>query len=76
MIPSPEVQSKIALWRQRAIDGTLTKEEMAEAVVLLRQDRRGAAVASEKAVSARKKAAAPRVVPSADDLLNDLMGGL
>lgn len=76
MIQSPEVQSRIATWRQKAIDGTLTKEEMLEAIVLLRQDRRSASVASAGAATARKKAAAPKVVPTADDLLSDLMGDL
>jgi len=71
---SPELQSKIALWRQKAIDGTLTPEDMQEAVLALRADRRGASVASGKATAARKKAAAPKVVPTADDMLNDLMG--
>lgn len=74
MIPSPEVQSKIAIWRQKAIDGTLTKEEMMQAILIVRGDRKSAAVASEKATTTRAKTAKGKPVLNADDLLNDLEG--
>lgn len=72
MIPSPETQAKIALWRQKAVEGTLTKEEMREALVLMRGERRSAAVASETA----RKTAARKVKPQldGDDLLAELAG--
>lgn len=65
---SPELQSKIALWRQKAIQGTLTQDEMKEAILALRQDRVGAAAAS--AASKRSKAKAE--IPDADDLLAEM----
>lgn len=65
---SPELQSKIALWRQKAVQGTLTQEEMREAILALRADRVGAAVAS--AASKRSKAKAE--IPDADDLLAEM----
>jgi len=65
---SPELQSKISIWRQRAINGTLTQDEMKEAILALRQDRIGAAVAS--AASKRTKAKAE--IPDADDLLAEM----
>jgi hypothetical protein len=65
---SPELQSKIALWRQKAVQGTLTADEMKEAITALRQDRVGAAVAS--AASKRSKAKAE--IPDADDLLAEM----
>lgn len=65
---SPELQSKIALWRQKAVQGTLTQEEMKEAITALRADRVGAAVAS--AASKRSKAKAE--IPDADDLLAEM----
>lgn len=65
---SPELQSKIALWRQKAISGTLTQDEMKEAITALRADRVGAAVAS--AASKRSKAKAE--IPDADDLLAEM----
>jgi hypothetical protein len=71
MIPSPELQAKIASWRVKAVDGTITKEEMQEAILLMRQDRRGAAIASEKS-AATKVTKAKAVIPSAEDMLKEL----
>jgi len=68
----PATQSKIALWRQKAQEGTLSEEEMLEAVRIIRAGRMSAAVATEKATS-RKKAAAV-AAPSGDDLLGEMMG--
>ena len=67
---TPEMSSQISLWRQKAADGTLTQAELKEAVIALRGDRKGAAVASDKSRTAKAKA----VVPSADDLLAELEG--
>lgn len=67
---SPELQSKVAVWRQRAVEGTLTREEMREAIALLRQGRVGAAIASE---TSRKKSA-KAAIPTATDLLAELDG--
>jgi hypothetical protein len=62
---SPELQSKIMLWRHKASEGTLTTEEMREAVKAMRQDRlaAGAAVGTRKSKGPMK---------SADDLLSEL----
>ncbi|MDE2097542.1 MAG: hypothetical protein KGL39_09875 [Patescibacteria group bacterium] len=65
---TPETQAKIAIWRQKAVEGTLTVEEMKEAIHLLRAGRIGAHIASD--TSRRKKAKAD--IPSADDLLAEL----
>lgn len=65
---SPELQSKIQMWRRGVLDGTITEAQMAEAITALRADRVGAAVASEK--SKRSKAKAE--IPSADDMLKEL----
>jgi hypothetical protein len=65
---SPELQAKIAIWRQKAIDGTLTVEEMKEAILALRAGRVSAAHASENS----KRKAAKVAIPSADDLLAEL----
>jgi len=65
---TPEINQKVAEWRQKQADGTLTPEEMKEAIQLLRGGRMSAAIAS--ATSKSKKA--PMVVPSADDLLSEL----
>lgn len=68
---SAETQARLAILRSKATDGTITEEEMREGIRLLRGDRIGAQVASDS--SRRKKAVA--VIPSADDLLEEL-GGL
>ena len=65
---SPETQAEIALLRQKAVEGTLTREEMKRAIILIRGDRRNAAAASDGARRARAK----REVPSADDMLRGL----
>ena len=67
---TPETNSKIAVWRQKALEGTLTVDELKSAVEVLRGDRRGASVASE----ASRRGKAKAVVPSADDLLAELGG--
>lgn len=69
---TPELQTKIAGWRLRAAEGTLTLEEMKEAIVHLRAGRLGAAQAAQKARATTKRAIAE--IPSADDMLSDLEG--
>lgn len=73
MVQSPEMQAKIQLWRQKAREGTLTQDEMREAIAALRQDRVGAAATSEKS---REKKAAGRAKANvnSDDLLSELDG--
>lgn len=65
---SPEMQSKIAVWRAKAEAGTLTEAEMVEGIKALRADRYGAAQASDAA----KRSKAKVVIPDADDLLKEL----
>jgi hypothetical protein len=65
---SPETLAKIARWRQKGVDGTLTQEDMREAIIVLRADRVGAQIASTK--SHAKKA--PKAELNADDLLGEL----
>lgn len=63
-----ELQAKIAEWRRRAAEGTLTQEEMREAIVHLRAGRIASATAA--ATSRKKSTASPP--PDAGDLLNEL----
>lgn len=67
-ITSPEIITKIAIWRQKAADGTLTIEDCKEYVIVLRGGRRSAAEASE----ASRKTKARKVVKSAEEMLNEL----
>jgi hypothetical protein len=71
---TPELQSKVALWRQKAAAGQLSREEMIEAVAALREGRKGAAAATAGATKSRAKAATP--APSGDDLLGEMMEGI
>lgn len=65
-----ELQAKIAAWRIKAVEGTLSLEEMKEGVIFLRAGRLTAATAAQKSASTRKKAIA--AIPSAEDMLADL----
>lgn len=65
-----ELQAKITSWRQRSSEGTLTIEEMREAIRELRAGRVSAVATS--ATATRKKAIA--AIPAADDMLNELAG--
>jgi hypothetical protein len=68
-VQSPELQSKLALWRQKSIDGTITLEELKEAVKIMRADRHAALDAQMKSSSTTRAKKAP--VDTAK-LLNDL----
>ena len=62
-----ELQAKIASWRLKAAEGTLTLEEMKEGIMYLRAGRISAATAAK---SSKKKS----VAPAAEDMLADLDG--
>lgn len=70
---SPEMQVKIAEWRAKAREGTLSQDEMREAIAALRRDRGNVAqaTAGSKTTRARKTAAAK---PDSEDLLSQLEG--
>ena len=70
---SPEMNAKIQLWRQKAREGTLTQDEMKEAIAALRQDRIGASGRNE-ATRERKATTRAKKNISSEDLLNELDG--
>jgi len=65
---SLELQIKLAEWRRKCADNTITLEEMKEAVALYRQGRMAAAQSSATA----KRKTARAVIPSADELLDEI----
>lgn len=67
---TPEQQAQLQLYRQRALDGTLSLDDMRKAIVMLRAGRVGAQIASD--ASRRKKAIVE--IPNADDLIKELLG--
>ena len=62
-----ELQAKIASWRLKAADGTLTLDEMKEGIKYLRAGRVTAAAASK---STKKRS----VAPPAEDMMAELEG--
>lgn len=66
----PEQQIKMAQWRQKAQEGSLSQQDMIEIITTLRHNRMAAATAS--ASGTRKKAT--KVIPVAGDLLAELEG--
>lgn len=69
---TPETLSRIAILQQKAKDNTLTMDDMREGVRLMRGDRKSAASASEAGV--KRRAMAKAVIPSADEMLDELEG--
>lgn len=65
---SAELQAKIAVWRQRCKDGTMTVDDYKTAMMEIRGDRKSSAHASEQSKRTKAKAA----VPDAKALLADL----
>lgn len=64
----PDFHLKLATYRRKAADGTISLDEMREAVKLMRQGRLAAA---QNAKSASRKSSAP---VNSDDLLSELDG--
>jgi ribosomal protein L12E/L44/L45/RPP1/RPP2 len=62
------VQAQVDIWRQKAIAGTLTDDELRQAVQLIREDR----VAAAALGSTRKAAKGPP--RSAEELLAGFLG--
>lgn len=70
---SEVVQTHIQRWRASSRDGTITTEEMRQAIAQMRQERLGAGVVSA-ASKVKKVAAAKKAEPiNSDDLLAGLM---
>lgn len=66
-VQSIETQSLLAKLRQKAVEGTLTQEEMKLAVKQMRGDRMTAVKSSSS-----KTKQAKAVIPDADDMLKEL----
>lgn len=60
---SPEMQARISILRQKALDGTLTLEETKEGIAFLRQ---------ERMMSPPSKASRTKSIVDADALLGEL----
>lgn len=69
---SPENSAKIQAWRQRAREGTLTQDDLREAIATLREGRVAAAATSSKSRSAAATTRAKKLPVNSDDLLSEL----
>lgn len=68
----PALESKIAEWRRKSADGTITLQEVREAIIAMRG---GRVAAQEAAAASGKKSSSKKPARSADDMLGEL-GGL
>lgn len=68
---SQEQFQYISTIRAKSLSGTVTIEEYKEAIRIMRGDRLAAAQSGDAA----KRAKAKKEIPSADALLDDMMGG-
>ena len=72
---SDYINSNIQLWRMKAADGTLTKEEMREAIAAIRASRIGADAVSAKSKEKKATAATKKAtIVDTGSLLNELDG--
>lgn len=67
---TPEISAKLAVYRQKCADGSVTRAELAEAIATLRESRSGAA----QAARANPRAKAMGTVPGID--VNAVLAGL
>ena len=68
---SLDIQAKIAEWRRKSLEGTITLEELQEAVAAMRGDRFKAASSSE---SSARRGRVKAAIPDANDMLDELKG--
>lgn len=67
---SPEILSKMPIWKARAARGELTEAEVFEAMAALRAGRQAAAEQTVTKRATRAKA----VIPDADELVRQMLG--
>lgn len=65
---SPELQQKMAIWRQKALTNELTLDDCKEAVALIREGRMEAA----KSAASTKRAAAKKAVLTSEQMFGGL----
>lgn len=71
---SEVVLSNIQIWRAKARDGTLTQEDMRNAIAAMRKERVGAAAVSTASKEKKASTAQKKLPIDSDAMLDDLMG--
>ena len=66
------INGNIQLWRQKSRDGTITLDEMRQAIALIRAERVGASAVSAKSTATKVAAKAKAAPIDSDELLNEL----
>ena len=66
------IQTNIQLWRSKSRDGTITLDEMRQAISAIRADRVGAGAVSAASTEKKAVAKAKNVPINSDDLLTEL----
>lgn len=74
IINDPELLNKLANWRAKAADGSITLEEMRESVKVLRANRMASAEAAAKSKSGGSRKKSPAMPVDAGSLLDQLNG--
>lgn len=69
---STVIQTSIQLWRQKSRDGTISLDEMRQAIAAIRQERVGASSVSAASTERKVVAKAKKVPINSDDLLSEL----
>lgn len=67
---TPDLREKLDTYRRKVVEGTVTRDELAEAVRIMRENRVGAATASRNAKT-RKEAYTTPI--NSDALLDDFL---
>lgn len=70
---SEVILTQIQLWRAKVADGTITDEEMREAIAAIRKERVGSAEVSAKAKATKATKAAKAAPIDSDELLKGFM---
>jgi Arc/MetJ-type ribon-helix-helix transcriptional regulator len=70
---SDVINNNLQLWRQKARDGTITQEEMREAIAAIRKERVNASTVSATAKTKAATAKAKAAPIDSDALLDGLM---
>jgi hypothetical protein len=69
---STVIGSSIQIWRQKAADGTITLEEMRQAIAAIRAERVGASTKSDTSRASKATAKAKAAPVDSDALLDEL----
>jgi hypothetical protein len=72
IITDPVLINKMAMWRAKAADKTITLDDMKEAIIAMRGNRKAAVEASAAGRATKKKS--PPSDKSVDDMLSELEG--